>query len=60
MSNLDGKISYRIEPVEEGRKYRLTVSNSLRRGDYNGFIQVLTDMPQKSAVVIGVSGKIEG
>jgi hypothetical protein len=60
MSNLDGKISYRIEPVEEGRRYRLTVSNSVRRGEYSGFVQILTDMPKKSAVVIGVSGKIEG
>ena len=59
-SNLEEKIAYRLETVEEGKQYRLKVSNRLQQGRYSGFIKLHTDLVQKSDVVIRVSGLIEG
>lgn len=59
-SNLDEKISYQLETVEDGKHYRLRVSNLVKQGNYNGFIKAHTDLPQKSNIVMRVSGYIEG
>lgn len=59
-SNLEEKIAYRLETVEEGKQYRLNVSNRLQQGRYSGFIKLHTDLVQKSNVVIRVTGLIEG
>lgn len=59
-SSLNDDIAYKVETVEPGKHYRLRVSNKLKRGNYAGFIKVLTDMAQKPEVVIRVSGFIEG
>lgn len=59
-TNLDGKIDYTLENIEDGKFYKVKVANKLRQGNYNGFIKCLTDLPQKPEVVVRVSGLIEG
>lgn len=59
-TNLEGKIKYQLEIVEEGKHYRLKVSNALPRGTYSGFVKCITDIPQKPDILIRVSGFIEG
>jgi hypothetical protein len=59
-TNLEGKIDYNLETVEEGKHYRLTVSNAVESGEYHGRINLHTDHPHKPVVNIRVSGQIEG
>ncbi len=59
-SNLEEKIRYQIETVQDGKHYRLKVTNLLKQGNYNGFIKCFTDVPEKSEVMVRVTGYIEG
>lgn len=59
-SNLEGKVEHELETVQEGKHYRVKVVNRLDQGNYNGFLKVRTDLPQKPEVMIRVSGFIEG
>lgn len=58
--NLGGRISHRIETVEEGRRYRLRVMNRLQKGEYNGFVKLITDHPLRSEILVRVRAVIEG
>jgi len=58
--NLEGKVGHELETVREGKHYRLKVVNRLGQGNYNGFLKVRTDLPQKPEIMIRVSGFIEG
>lgn len=59
-SNLSANIAYTVETVEEGKHYRLRVSNKTSHGNYSGFIRLDTDLAQKPDIIIRVSGFIEG
>ncbi len=59
-SNLEQKIEYKLDTVEDGKHYRLRVSNKLNRGHYSGYIKVNTDLAQKPEVMVRVGGNIEG
>lgn len=59
-SNLEEKIAYQLETAEAGKLYRIKVTNKVKQGTYNGFIKVFTDLPDKSDLMIRVSGYIEG
>ena len=59
-TNLENKIAYRMETGEDGKQYRLMLSNIVKQGSYNGFIKLHTDLAQKSELNIRVSGSIEG
>jgi len=59
-SNLEDKISYKVETVVEGKHYRLKIANVLKQGNYNGFVKCFTDVPEKPEIQIRVSGYIEG
>jgi len=59
-SNLEDKVSYRLETVEDGKHYRLIIANRLKQGAYAGFVKCLTDIPQKPEILIRVNGFIEG
>jgi hypothetical protein len=59
-SNLEDKVGYKLEPVEEGKHYRLKVTNLLKQGNYSGFIKCFTDVPEKPEIMIRVTGFIEG
>jgi hypothetical protein len=54
------KAAYRLETVEDGKHYRLVISNLARQGSYRGAITLYTDMAAKPEVTIWVSGFIEG
>lgn len=59
-SDLDANIAHRIETVENGKHYRLRVTNTTKRGNYRGYLKVFTDLPQKPDILITVSAFIEG
>ncbi|MHC1742037.1 MAG: OS_HP3 family (seleno)protein [Syntrophobacteraceae bacterium] len=59
-TNLEEKIAHQVETVQAGTQYRLKVSNLAKQGNYNGFIKVYTDLPQKPELVIRVTGSVEG
>lgn len=59
-TNLQDKVGYRLETVEDGRHYRLIISNRLKQGTYAGAVKCVTDIAQKPEVLIRVNGLIEG
>ncbi len=59
-SNLEGKIAFEVQPIQEGTHYKLKVSNQTKQGNYSGFIKIYTDSPQKPNLVVRVAGYIEG
>jgi hypothetical protein len=59
-SNIDDKISYKLETIEDGKRYQLKISNKVAMGDYHGFIKVVTDHPKKPEVLIRVNASITG
>lgn len=59
-STLDQKVKYELATVEEGKHYRLKISNLLKQGNYNGIIKCVTDLPQKPEVIVRITGYIEG
>ncbi|SPF32900.1 conserved hypothetical protein [Syntrophobacter sp. SbD1] len=58
--NLDKKVSYKLEAVEEGKHYRLKVSNNASQGRYRGAITLYTDLSEKPELTVWVNGFIEG
>lgn len=59
-SNLGDNVSYKMETVENGKHYKLAVANKLNRGNYAGYIKLVTDLPQKPDMLVRVNGYIEG
>jgi hypothetical protein len=59
-SNLGDKVFYQLETLEDGKHYRLKISNRLKQGSYSGFVKLHTDLGKKSEVIIRVAGSIEG
>ncbi|MFZ2447402.1 MAG: hypothetical protein WAW37_13685 [Syntrophobacteraceae bacterium] len=58
--NLDKKVQYRLETVEDGKHYRLKLSNRAQRGNYRGSITLHTDFADKPELTVWVNGSIEG
>jgi hypothetical protein len=59
--DLDKKVLYKLETVEDGKHYRLRVSNNTSaRGNYRGSITLYTDFAKKPELTIWVNGSIEG
>jgi hypothetical protein len=59
-SNLEDKVRYKLETVEEGKHYRLKIANLLKQGNYSGFVKCYTDLPEKSEITIRINGFVEG
>ncbi|MEJ5364318.1 MAG: hypothetical protein WHS86_04395 [Desulfosoma sp.] len=59
-SDLKKEVSVKVEPLAEGARYRVVVTNQAERGTYSGFIRLVTDHPQKPEVLISVRGMVEG
>jgi hypothetical protein len=57
--DLDKKAGYRLETVEDGKHYRLMVSNNMRRGNYRGVLTLYTDLAEKPELTVWVNGFIE-
>ncbi len=60
VSDLEGRVAHELKTVEEGRHYRITLTNLLHAGDYGGHLWVKTDLPQREHIAIRVSASIEG
>ncbi len=59
-STLEGKVSYKLETVQEGKRYRLVLTNQVAQGNYAGVITCRTDHPKKPVLRIKVRGMVEG
>lgn len=59
-TNLEGKIAFQLETVEDGKHYRLRLTNLLKQGNFGGFLRLHTDLAQKSDIMIHVDGFIDG
>jgi hypothetical protein len=58
--DLDRKAGYRLETVDDGKHYRLRVSNNTIRGNYRGTITLYTDFAEKPELTVWVNAFIEG
>lgn len=57
---LSEKAACRLETVEDGKHYRLRISNLAKQGSYRGVVTLHTDLAAKPEVTVWVSGFIEG
>ncbi len=58
--DLDKKAAWRLETVEDGKHYRLILSNNTKRGIYRGSITMHTDYEETPELTVWVNGSIEG
>jgi hypothetical protein len=55
--NLEGKVSYSIEEIEKGRRFKVRFSNtSDRTGSYTGFLKLKTNYFEKPEIFIRIRG----
>ncbi len=59
-NSAEGKVSHKLETIEDGKHYRLKLTNLVKEGSYAGYITLHSDLPQKSEIKIRVNGIIEG
>lgn len=59
-TNLVGSISYSLQTVSQGTRYRLKIYNKVNKGSYNGFIRLKTDLPRVPYLLVRVMGIIKG
>lgn len=59
-TNLKGNIRYSLQTVSQGTRYRLKVADTLKQGNYSGFIRLNTDLPQAPCLLVNVTGIITG
>ena len=59
-TNLPQQVVVEQETVEDGKHYRLHVTNTASKGTYNGFVLCKTDHPKRPEIKIIVTGAIEG
>jgi hypothetical protein len=57
---LEQKAACRLETVEDGKHYRLKISNLANQGSYRGAVTLYTDLAAKPELTVWVSGFIEG
>ena len=57
--NLDGKMTYRLEEIEKGRKYRILLRNIPGpEGDYRGSLRLKTNYPMKPELTVWIWGHV--
>lgn len=59
-NSLEGKVAHKLETVENGKHYRLRLTNLVKESSYAGYMILHTDLAQKSEIKIRVNGIIEG
>lgn len=58
--NLDKKVKYKLEPVQEGKDYRLMFTSIPgSAGTYHGFIKLKTNYSEKPVITIPIRGKFK-
>jgi hypothetical protein len=58
--NLEGKLAYTLEEVEEGRLFRVSFTSIPgSRRTYQGFLKLRTNYPEKPEIVIRIRGRFE-
>jgi hypothetical protein len=58
-TNLQQQIAFELETVEDGKHYRLHVTNAAASGNYSGFVLCRTDHPKRPEIKVIVTGAIE-
>jgi hypothetical protein len=57
--NLEGKVTYRIEETEKGRKFTVYFPNIPKTADsYSGFLALKTNYNEKSTITIKINGRV--
>ncbi len=59
-TNINDNIDYKLDTITDGKEYRLRITNKTRRGNFAGYVRLVTDLAQKPDVLIRVNGFIEG
>jgi hypothetical protein len=55
--NLEGRVTYKIEEIEKGRKFRVLFTHIPgSTGNYKGFLQLKTNIPEEPIVTITIMG----
>jgi len=58
--NLEGKVSYRIDTVEEGKQYKVSFENvPYIKGVQNGYLKIKTNYKKKPDIKIGVTSRFK-
>ena len=60
VNSVEDKMSAKVETVEDGRVYRIAISNLLKKGNYSGTVVVHTDIPEKPEILLRITAQIEG
>ena len=56
--NLEGKVSYVLEEVEEGKQYKITFKNNPEvSGNYSGGLRLSTNYKEKPKIKINISSR---
>lgn len=56
--NLDGKVTYTLEEIEKGRRFKIGFSNMpCPRGNYRGFLKLKTNYPEKPVIKLRIWGR---
>jgi hypothetical protein len=58
-TSLPQQIAFEVETVEDGKHYRLRVTNAAASGNYTGYILCRTDHPKRPEIKIAITGAIE-
>ena len=58
--DLDKKVQYRIEPVQEGKNFRIVFTNIPGSAEnYRGFLKLKTNYTEKPEIMIPIRGKFK-
>lgn len=59
-SNLDGKVSYTIEEVEEGKRYQITFQNNPEiKGNFDGYLRLITNYKEKPKIDVRINSRFK-
>lgn len=58
--NLEGKVSYVLETIEEGRKYKVSFQNAPEiERNYNGYLKFNTNYKEKPKITIRIHSRFK-
>lgn len=59
--SLGGTLTYRIEEIEKGKRFKISFENILGQiGNFRGFLKLQTNYPEKPEVVVWISARYTG
>lgn len=56
--DLAGKVKYRLEEIDKGRRFKIYFTNIPGQpGNYSGFLKLKTNYPEKPVIIIKIRGR---